>query len=452
MTAWTVDPVNLTVVRCKAGDPSRCRWHGQTDPQTGEWSTSQHYRTPAEAEARAERMAELRAARLGKAALSKAGPVPGTGKRHVRQVSDGEYHELTASAEDVAETIAAMRADWPATGESFEATSSQQSAMLADVLQHAGRFSGLRRWLGGDCDYMELSKCLLSPPIGLSTPCAWAMRPVRQPDGRYKVDLSGWRRALLTTVVNDESPQVPQAEGGEPPSPEGRMAAAVLFFKGKCAYCGRPLKRVYYNDDSRDPNAASGDHVRPLSPAWSRGKGYDCTFGTTRYGNTVLCCARCNTDKRSYRLKDYMDSATLRESPGDAARRREAMVRLNEFRQLTGAGRIPKEVHVALFGKLRILQAKSREMWAEQESNGGLSREELVEFGRLMDLAAEEARLSMGLPRLESKFVDESAFDRADRIARSAARSRRAPRHRPQRGRVDRGRMDAGADAADSGR
>ena len=105
-----------------------------------------------------------------------------------------------------------------------------------------------------------------------------------------------------------------------------------------------------------------------------------------------------------------------------------------------------------MFGKLRILQAKSREMWAEQESNGGLNREELVEFGRLMDLAAEEARLSMGLPRLESKFVDESAFDKADRIARSAARSRRAPRHRPQRGRVDRGCMDAGPHAADSGR
>lgn len=444
MTAWTVDPVNLTVVRCRARDPSRCRWHGQMDPQTGEWTTSKHYWDPDEAEQQAELMAERRAARLGATALRKSGSAAGSGRqRHARRVSDEEYHELTASAESVAETIAVLKADWPAKGESFEHTSSLQSAMLADVLQHADRFSSLRRWLGSDCDYMELSKCLLSPPLGLSSPCSWSMRPVRQPDGKYKVDLSGWRRALLTTVVNDESPQVPQAEGGEPPSPEGRMAAAVLFFKGKCAYCGRPLKRVYYNDDSRDPNAASGDHIRPLSPAWSPSKGYNGTYGTTRYGNTVLCCARCNFDKRSYRLQDYMDSALLSEPPADAARRREAMERLNEFRQLTGGGRIPRDVHIALFGKMRILHAKSRELWAEQESNGGLDREELVEFGRLMDLAAEETRLSMGLPRLESKFVDESAFDKADQIAARRQRGFRRPRSGP---------VDAAQDAGGSWR
>lgn len=426
MVAWTVDPVNMAVVQCRAQDPSRCRWHGRTDQATGEWTASEHYHDRGAAEARAEAMAQARAA-AGSMALRKTASRGGKPiDPHRNGVTSEQYHRLTADAESVASTVASLKENWPDTGEPFEEQSSRQSAMLADVLQNADRFEGLRRWLGQDCDYMELSRCLLSPPLGLNVPCAWVMRPVLQPDGRYKVDLSGWRRALLTTVVNDESPQVPQAAGGEPPSPEGRTAAVILFFKGKCAYCGRPLKRVYYNRDGSNPDAASGDHIRPLSPKWTPGKGYNCTFGTTRYGNTVLCCARCNFDKRSYRLKDYMDSAIVDESPEDAERRREAMRRLNEFRQLTGGGRMPREVHAALYGKLRILSAKSRELWAEQEATGGLDKTDLVDFGRLMDLAAEEARLSMGLPSLESRFVDEGAFRKADRAA--AARRNRRPR------------------------
>lgn len=426
MVAWTVDPVNMAVVQCRAQDPSRCRWHGRTDPDTGEWTTSEHYHDRGAAEARAEAMAKTRAAANSMALRKTAGRGGKPIDPHGNGVTAEQYHKLTADSESVASTVASLRENWPDTGEPFEEQSSRQAAMLADVLRRADRFSGLRRWLGEDCDYMELSRCLLSPPIGLNAPCTWNMRPVLQPDGRYRVDLSGWRRALLTTVVNDESAQVPQSAGGEPPSPEGRMTAAILFFKGKCAYCGRPLKRVYYNRSGENPDAASGDHIRPLSPKWTPGKGYDCTFGVTRYGNTVLCCARCNFDKRSYRLKDYMDSAIVDESPGDADRRREAMRRLNEFRRLTGGGRMPREVHSALHGKLRILSAKSRELWAEQEATGGLCKTDLVDFGRLMDLAAEEARFSMGLPSLERKFVDESAFRKADEA--TAARRNGRPR------------------------
>lgn len=436
MTMWTVSPKSLEVVRCQAADPATCRFHGHVDTATGEWKANRHYDASEEAAAAAERIARLRfgdeSGSLRKKNKSARRPDVVRRREGKNLVSDKEYAALAADAEDVASTIAALKDQWPDMGATMGETSDQQAAMLASVLRDGDRFSHLRRWLGEDCDYLELSRCLLNPPIGLNMAQAWVLRPIPQPDGRYKVDLSGWRRAILTTVANDEDSRVPQGTPDrEPASAAGKTAAAILFFRGKCAYCGKQLKRVYNNDPvDGDPGAASGDHIKPIAPkAGSRpSMSGQLPFGVTKYGNTVLCCARCNRDKANYRLSEYTDYAERHEAGDMVAKREEAIKRLNSFRYLTGGGSMPVEVASKLQDRLEILRAKSRELWACQEAQGGLDRADVIAFGRLMDLAVEEARLEMDLPKLKSTFVDEAVFDKADaRAARKAGgRSSRA--------------------------
>lgn len=79
-----------------------------------------------------------------------------------------------------------------------------------------------------------------------------------------------------------------------------RYISSVLFFGGRCCYCGRILHKstgVGKIDDS----AATAEHIDPMDGN---------PHGETKYGNVALCCNSCNNSKGNLSLDEWRDSNT----------------------------------------------------------------------------------------------------------------------------------------------
>ena len=96
------------------------------------------------------------------------------------------------------------------------------------------------------------------------------------------------RRCVLTRTANDMNRR--------------RYIASILFFSGRCCYCGAPLRHGTGNNNDDPSLTASGEHIDPLA-------GHP--PGETRFGNMALACVRCNSDKRDRGLDEWIESTGM---------------------------------------------------------------------------------------------------------------------------------------------
>lgn len=118
----------------------------------------------------------------------------------------------------------------------------------------------LRAFLGKDADLHEMANLITSN--------VHAMTARVEYDGKNSV-----RRCLLSRTSNDMNKK--------------RYIASVLFFGGRCCYCGRPLNKGVKGVRKNDLTA-TGEHIDPMNGN---------PPGETKYGNMALCCNKCNGDK-----------------------------------------------------------------------------------------------------------------------------------------------------------
>jgi 5-methylcytosine-specific restriction endonuclease McrA len=83
-------------------------------------------------------------------------------------------------------------------------------------------------------------------------------------------------RCLLTRTSNDMDKR--------------RVIATILFFGGRCCYCGKPIHKAKNKQVKAD--TATADHLDPIQPDNNND-----TPGETKFGNVVLCCHACNEAK-----------------------------------------------------------------------------------------------------------------------------------------------------------
>lgn len=129
----------------------------------------------------------------------------------------------------------------------------------------------LRVYLGNDVKVETISKML-----------------AKLPNSMYRVRWKGSgaassARAILSRAFNDIS------------NNKANYAKSVLYFKGKCCYCGCAFD---YDDSKKTP---TGDHITPISPE-------DPTHipGATKMGNMVMACQNCNLKKKDVHVETWL--------------------------------------------------------------------------------------------------------------------------------------------------
>ena len=94
----------------------------------------------------------------------------------------------------------------------------------------------------------------------------------------------------------------------------------MIYFGGRCCYCGRTLRR-----NPPPEHQASGEHITPINSYETTG-----TFGATRFGNMALACVKCNNARGNSDLVDFiMTSKTIPQE-----RRVMCLARIKSFRRL----------------------------------------------------------------------------------------------------------------------
>lgn len=71
----------------------------------------------------------------------------------------------------------------------------------------------------------------------------------------------------------------------------------VFFFGGKCCYCQNPLNPI-----RNDAYGASIDHANPTINTHTSE-----ISGGYRYGNLLICCRKCNSNKRSLTVEEWLN-------------------------------------------------------------------------------------------------------------------------------------------------
>ena len=77
----------------------------------------------------------------------------------------------------------------------------------------------------------------------------------------------------------------------------------ILWFNGKCAYCGCEMKKSSNNDKCR-----TADHIIPMALDYNDG------MGETAFGNVILVCRKCNLLKDNMTL-DYWIKTNYQNNP-----------------------------------------------------------------------------------------------------------------------------------------
>lgn len=117
---------------------------------------------------------------------------------------------------------------------------------------------------------------------------------------------SSLRRAVLSSTSNDMNKR--------------RYIASVMFFGGRCCYCGVPLHKGRPGGQQLN-DTATGEHLDPLN-------GHP--PGETKFGNMALCCYRCNTDKSDKPMEQWLSSTHML-SPGQVKSARDGIRSFRDF-------------------------------------------------------------------------------------------------------------------------
>jgi len=73
----------------------------------------------------------------------------------------------------------------------------------------------------------------------------------------------------------------------------------ILWFNGKCAYCGCEMKKSGNSDKCR-----TADHIIPMALDYNDGGG----MGETAFGNIILVCRKCNNAKDNMTLDNWIET------------------------------------------------------------------------------------------------------------------------------------------------
>lgn len=72
----------------------------------------------------------------------------------------------------------------------------------------------------------------------------------------------------------------------------------ILWFNGKCAYCGCEMKKSGNSDKCR-----TADHIIPMALDYNNGG-----MGETAFGNIILVCRKCNSAKDNMTLDNWIET------------------------------------------------------------------------------------------------------------------------------------------------
>lgn len=155
--------------------------------------------------------------------------------------------------------------------------------------ENARRF---REYCGHDVDMNDVADMLVSNVSAMTH---------RLPYRGHSV-----RRSVLSGTSNDMNKK--------------RYIASVMYFAGRCCYCGVPLRKGNAGAQSND--TATGEHLDPLDGM---------PPGETKFGNMALCCYRCNSDKGNKPLDEWIGTTKLLSD----AQRQTARETIHSFRELS---------------------------------------------------------------------------------------------------------------------
>lgn len=173
-------------------------------------------------------------------------------------------------------------------GTSTQAVRSRVLGFLESDTDDARRF---RAYCGDDVSMEDVTDMLM---------CNVHSMTERQPYHGRSV-----RRAVLSATSNDMNKR--------------RYVASVMFFAGRCCYCGVPLHKGRNGNQAND--TATGEHLDPIN-------GFP--PGETKFGNMALCCYRCNDDKSDKPLEEWLETTRML-SPEQVRSARES---IKSFRDL----------------------------------------------------------------------------------------------------------------------
>jgi hypothetical protein len=134
----------------------------------------------------------------------------------------------------------------------------------------------LRAYIGAEVDTDDLTEILYKGVGAMTNAYEWSA------NGRNSV-----LRSILSTLRNDMRKE--------------NYVSSVLFFKGRCCYCDRPLSK-----SGGPATTPSGEHITPVKPEKD-----DEIIGGTRYGNMALACKKCNGDRGNKELVSWINSTRV---------------------------------------------------------------------------------------------------------------------------------------------
>lgn len=149
-------------------------------------------------------------------------------------------------------------------------------AYLESDDENAVRF---RAYCGSDVSMDDMS-ALLTGNVGAMT------RRYRFSESGRKGASPSLRRCMMSGLSNDMNKR--------------KYIASIMFFGGRCCYCGMPLHKG--TGRVHDPQAATGEHLDPIG-------GHP--PGETKFGNMALCCRRCNEDKADKPLASWLEETNV---------------------------------------------------------------------------------------------------------------------------------------------
>lgn len=130
---------------------------------------------------------------------------------------------------------------------------------------------------------------------------------------------------------------------------------SVVYFGGKCCYCGITLK----TEDGENYRKATGEHLSPLSP-----DNKDSVRSSTRFGNMALCCDDCNHSKGNEDLEQWI----VKSSRVKKARKIYVIAKIRAFRRFAGYKDFSKEFSQEIDKSLEHLHQESERMRSEGEN------------------------------------------------------------------------------------
>lgn len=149
-----------------------------------------------------------------------------------------------------------------------------------------------RLYLGKDISLKDFSELIAFNVSSMTRSEKWRANNRRNP---------GINRVVMTSIANDMTKE--------------RYIASMLFFGGRCCYCGQPVAKT------KGPRQATGEHITPVSPKTP-------PPGATRFGNMALACAACNKNRSNEQLETWVVK-TSRIKPEN---KKQVLSRIQQFR------------------------------------------------------------------------------------------------------------------------